>query len=115
MTARTAGARLSDADGAENCGRPIKEPDETTLSAAVRIAPHPAGGVFPDQGPPGAGKTHTGAHMALRAGPVGKWTTPQLPLHPADGAETATETGSHWCAQEVSEEEDRPQLPVRDG
>jgi predicted RecB family nuclease len=37
-------------------------PGETSLGAAIRIAPDLAG-VLPIQGPPGAGKTHTGARM----------------------------------------------------
>jgi predicted RecB family nuclease len=44
-------------------GQALKKPDETTLAAALRIAPHLDGGVFPIQGPPGAGKTHIGARM----------------------------------------------------
>jgi hypothetical protein len=45
-------------------GQSMKGVHETALAAAMRIAPHLAGGVFPVQGPPGAGKTHTGARMA---------------------------------------------------
>src|SRR6185312_11613544 len=41
---------------------PFKRSDETPLAAAVRVAPH-VQGVFPIQGPPGAGKTHIGARM----------------------------------------------------
>ncbi len=44
-------------------GQPLKGANETTLATAIRIAPHLDGGVFPIQGPPGAGKTHTGARM----------------------------------------------------
>ena len=44
-------------------GEALKGPDETTLAAAMRIAPHLDGGVLPVQGPPGAGKTHIGARM----------------------------------------------------
>lgn len=36
---------------------------ETAVDAAVRLCAHLAGGVLPIQGPPGAGKTYTGAHM----------------------------------------------------
>ena len=39
---------------------------EMTLAAALRIAPLLNGGVFPIQGPPGAGKTFTGARMIRR-------------------------------------------------
>ena len=41
----------------------LKQAGETTLDAAVRIAPIFIGEIFPVQGPPGAGKTHTGAAM----------------------------------------------------
>jgi hypothetical protein len=44
-------------------GQPLKSVHQTTLETAARIAPHLSGGTFPIQGPPGAGKTHTGAHM----------------------------------------------------
>jgi predicted RecB family nuclease len=36
---------------------------ETTVEAAVRLCAHLGGGVLPVQGPPGAGKTFTGARM----------------------------------------------------
>lgn len=36
---------------------------ETTVEAAVRLCGHLTGGILPIQGPPGAGKTFTGAHM----------------------------------------------------
>ena len=44
-------------------GEPIRKEGETTLQAAVRLAGHLGGGVFPIQGPPGAGKTFTAARM----------------------------------------------------
>ena len=44
-------------------GQALKGSDETSLDAAIRIAPYLDGGVFPVQGPPGSGKTHTGARM----------------------------------------------------
>jgi uncharacterized protein len=36
---------------------------ETTVEAAVRLCAHLSGGILPIQGPPGAGKTFTGARM----------------------------------------------------
>ena len=42
---------------------PLRCKGETTAKAAVRIAPLLEGGVLPIQGPPGAGKTFTGARM----------------------------------------------------
>jgi uncharacterized protein len=44
-------------------GQPIQIAGETTLQSALRIAAAITGGVFPIQGPPGAGKTYTGARM----------------------------------------------------
>ena len=41
----------------------IRQPGESTLQAAVRLATSIDGGLLPIQGPPGAGKTFTGAHM----------------------------------------------------
>ena len=44
-------------------GVPLQCEGETTAEAAARIAPLLEGGVLPIQGPPGAGKTFTGARM----------------------------------------------------
>ena len=44
-------------------GAPLRRDGETTVEAALRIAPLLEGGVLPIQGPPGAGKTFTGARM----------------------------------------------------
>ena len=44
-------------------GEPLQSDGETTVEAALRIAPLLEGGVLPIQGPPGAGKTFTGARM----------------------------------------------------
>jgi hypothetical protein len=49
----------------------LTEPDETALAAAIRLAPH-LEGVFPIQGPPGAGKTHIGARMICTLTHAGK-------------------------------------------
>ena len=53
-------------------GQPIQKEGETTLDAALRIAPALAGGILPIQGPPGAGKTHTGAAMVCALVAAGK-------------------------------------------
>lgn len=42
---------------------PLHREGETTVEAAVRLCAHLAGGILPIQGPPGAGKTFTGARM----------------------------------------------------
>ncbi len=42
---------------------PLRDQDETPLEAALRITPNFQGGVLPIQGPPGSGKTFTGARM----------------------------------------------------
>jgi hypothetical protein len=47
-------------------GGAVEVEGEMTLAAALRIAPLLNGGVFPIQGPPGAGKTFTGARMICR-------------------------------------------------
>jgi len=44
-------------------GQPLHRNGETTVEAAVRLCEHLAGGILPIQGPPGAGKTFTGARM----------------------------------------------------
>lgn len=49
--------------GPRTAGQALKLDKETTLNAAIRIAPHLDGGTFPVQGPPGSGKTFTGARM----------------------------------------------------
>ncbi|MCM2396731.1 TM0106 family RecB-like putative nuclease [Rhizobium sp. S95] len=53
-------------------GQSIRQDGEPTLDAALRIAPHLQTGVFPIQGPPGAGKTHTGARMICALVQAGK-------------------------------------------
>jgi uncharacterized protein len=53
-------------------GQPLKSDGETATEAAVRLAQHLAGGVLPIQGPPGAGKTYTGAHMVCELVRQGK-------------------------------------------
>ena len=52
-------------------GEAFKRGNETTLAAAMRIAPR-LEGVFPIQGPSGAGKTHIGARMICTLAQNGK-------------------------------------------
>jgi uncharacterized protein len=51
---------------------PLRAEGETTLDAALRIAPILAPGGLPLQGPPGAGKTYTGANMICTLAQAGK-------------------------------------------
>jgi predicted RecB family nuclease len=44
-------------------GQPLHRPGETAVGAAVRLCGALSGGILPIQGPPGAGKTYTGAQM----------------------------------------------------
>jgi uncharacterized protein len=44
-------------------GEPLHRDGETTVEAAARLCAHITGGILPIQGPPGAGKTFTGARM----------------------------------------------------
>jgi predicted RecB family nuclease len=44
-------------------GEPLHSEGEATVAAAVRLCTHVAGGTLAIQGPPGAGKTFTGARM----------------------------------------------------
>lgn len=44
-------------------GQPLHRESETAVDAAVRICAGLTGGILPIQGPPGAGKTYTGAQM----------------------------------------------------
>ena len=44
-------------------GQPLHRPGETAVEAAVRLCGSLSGGILPIQGPPGAGKTYTGAQM----------------------------------------------------
>ena len=53
-------------------GNPIRRAGETALQAATRIAPLLDAGVLPVQGPPGAGKTYTGARMIVELIKSGK-------------------------------------------
>lgn len=44
-------------------GQRLHRPGETALDAAVRLCGGLSGGILPIQGPPGAGKTYTGAQI----------------------------------------------------
>ena len=53
-------------------GQPIRHGGETALEAALRIVPLLQSGVLPIQGPPGSGKTYTGARMIVELVSQGK-------------------------------------------
>ena len=52
-------------------GQPLRVEGETALAAALRLALALDGGVLPIQGPPGSGKTYTGARMITAMVDVG--------------------------------------------
>lgn len=97
-------------------GQPIRRDDESTLEAALRVAPLIDGGVFPIQGPPGSGKTHTGARMICALVKSGKTVGITANSHKVirnllDGViEAAKEMGTNIaCIQKVGQRE--PDLP----
>lgn len=53
-------------------GQPLHREQETTVQAAIRLCRHLAPGILPIQGPPGAGKTFTGARMICELVRLGK-------------------------------------------
>ena len=53
-------------------GQPLHREQETTVEAAVGLCRHLAPGILPIQGPPGAGKTFTGAQMICELVRLGK-------------------------------------------
>jgi len=93
-------------------GEALKQAQETSLAAAMRIAPHLDGGVFPVQGPPGAGKTHIGTRMICTLARSGKKIGITANSHKVirnildEVLEAADELGaSIECIQKVSEQE----------
>ncbi len=94
-------------------GEAIRADGETTLAAAVRMCAHLGSGVLPIQGPPGAGKTYTGAHMICELVRRGKTVGVTANSHKVirnliDGViKAADELGLDLhCCQKPSEMED---------
>ena len=52
-------------DVGQGPGAPLRRAGETAVDAATRIVRAMSGGVLPIQGPPGSGKTYTGARMIV--------------------------------------------------
>jgi predicted RecB family nuclease len=93
-------------------GQVIRHTGEAALDAALRIAPALAGGILPIQGPPGAGKTHTGARMICALARAGKCVGITANSHKVirnllDGVIEAAEEMDVdvRCIQKVSDEE----------
>jgi predicted RecB family nuclease len=99
-------------------GQPIQQDGESSLNAALRIAGSIEGGIFPIQGPPGAGKTHTGARMICALVQAGKTVGVTANSHKVirnllDGVVKASEEMGIdvHCIQKPSEvEPDQPRL-----
>ena len=94
-------------------GTALREPDETVLAAAMRIAPHIECGILPVQGPPGAGKTHIGARMICTLTKAGRNIGITANSHKVirnvldEVLRAADELGvSVQCMQKLSEKED---------
>jgi uncharacterized protein len=94
-------------------GVSLRNPDETVLAAAMRIAPHIECGILPVQGPPGAGKTHIGARMICTLTQAGQNVGVTASSHKVirnvlDEVIRAAEelAVSVQCMQKVSEKED---------
>jgi RecA/RadA recombinase len=87
--------------GTSGGGEPLVHAGETPLQAAVRLAPGLAGRILPVQGPPGSGKTHTGAHMIVALAMQGKRVGVVANSHKVIGnllRKVDTVTGEHLAA-----------------
>lgn len=99
-------------------GEALRIEGEATSTAAMRVALSLDKGIFPVQGPPGAGKTHTGARMIGALAKAGKTVGVTANSHKVirnllDGViAAAAEQGSAIpCIQKVSDlEDDLPSL-----
>lgn len=94
-------------------GAPIRTITESPFDAAIRVARELRGGVLPIQGPPGAGKTFTGARMICEMVASGARvgitaTSHKVIRHLLDEIVTAGKERNIGvkCIQKVSEKED---------
>jgi predicted RecB family nuclease len=96
-------------------GQPLHNAGETTVEAAVRLCSHLEGGILAIQGPPGAGKTFTGARMICELVRLGKTVgvtanSHKVIRHLIDAAiEAAEETGVELQCCQKADEADEPQ------
>jgi len=93
-------------------GQPLQQVGETSLQAGTRLAPY-LSGFLPIQGPPGAGKTHTGARMICTLVQAGKKVGITANSHKVirnllnEVVRAAEEVAmAVQCVQKVSEKED---------
>jgi uncharacterized protein len=99
-------------------GQPLRREGETALIAALRLATSLEAGVLPIQGPPGSGKTYTGARMIAAMVKAGYRVGVTANSHKVirnllDAVLRAANEGSLdlTCIQKVSEDTaDEPQL-----
>jgi predicted RecB family nuclease len=99
-------------------GQSLNLENETTLAAALRLALALDGGVMPIQGPPGSGKTYTGARMIIEMVKAGLRVGVTANSHKVirnlldEVCRAADEIGTDLtCIQKVSEEAtDEPRL-----
>lgn len=96
-------------------GQPLRLPSETTSEAAIRICGSLESGILPIQGPPGAGKTFTGARMICELVRRGKKVgitanSHKVIRHLIDTTiEAAAEFGVQLqCCQKVDDPDDPP-------
>ncbi len=99
-------------------GQELLKAGEGSLETAVRVALHLDESVFPVQGPPGAGKTYTGARMIYALAKQGKTVGITANSHTVirklldEVVVAARQAGENFCCvQKVSErQDDKPNL-----
>jgi predicted RecB family nuclease len=92
-------------------GQDLQQPSESALGAAIRVGLNLDRSVFPVQGPPGAGKTFTGARMICALAGQGKTVGVTANSHKVirnllDEVVSAANQQSIRCIQSVPEKED---------